>query len=105
MIVRHEAQITAVFFGGHEAEHTVMQPHQHSRGADGLGDSEALAAGVDVDLLADGPRWIPPVGFSREGGASEQQEREEGQVEVMLVPRVLLEAQEGLAEEEAVVAV
>ncbi len=52
VVARHEAQIAAIVLGGGEAEVTGMQPYQHRRRADRIGDVGSGRAGVDGDLLA-----------------------------------------------------
>ncbi len=52
VVAGDEAEIAAVVLGRAEAEIADMQPHQHRRGADRIGDVGAGCAGIDRDLLA-----------------------------------------------------
>jgi hypothetical protein len=55
-----KSKVAAIVLGRDEAEVPSMQPHQHRRRADRLGDVGSRRAGIKRDLLAQLPFVVPP---------------------------------------------
>ena len=70
-------QITAVFPCHSKLEITRMEPHQHRRRPDRIGNGHARGRGIQGNLFPVRPRVVPPVGSV--GGLREKQETERGE--------------------------